>query len=381
MQRFWAMAPATRFQLPRQDFPSRLWFLPFKSRCLSTRTEVVRFKTPGDRNLIPHSAPPTSRDYELLSNFLQNSKKLTVITGAGVSTESGIPDYRGPQGAYSTGFKPITHQEFLKSAYSRRRYWARSYIGWRRFSQTQPGPSHIALAKLEGDDARTTGMITQNVDRLIQYFHEISRSIDDLPLFFLVSPHRLHHKAGSNPIELHGTTHQVVCLSCGDLSPRQTFQDRLKLLNLEWAAAVEIVESGGVVGSDVSFGMQQRPDGDIEIDDSVFSRDDFQIPACQACGGNLKPHVVFFGDNVPLDRARAAASMVQESDALLIVGSSVMVLSAFRLVSAAHKQGSPIAVINVGKTRADEIASFKIESCAGEVLSGFLSTQTLKGKM
>ncbi|EFJ28669.1 hypothetical protein SELMODRAFT_411217 [Selaginella moellendorffii] len=353
------MAPATRFQLPRQDFPSRLW-LPFKSRCLSTRIEVVRFKTPGDRNLIPHSAPPTSRDYELLSNFLQNSKKLAVITGAGVSTESGIPDYRGcciqgasPQGAYSTGFKPITHQEFLKSAYSRRRYWARSYIGWRRFSQTQPGPSHIALAKLEGDDARTTGMITQNVDRL-------------------------HHKAGSNPIELHGTTHQVVCLSCGNLSPRQTFQDRLKLLNLEWAAAVEIVESGGAVGSDASFGMQQRPDGDIEIDDSVFSRDDFQIPACQACGGNLKPHVVFFGDNVPLDRARAAASMVQESDALLIVGSSVMVLSAFRLVSAAHKQGSPIAIINVGKTRADEIASFKIESTAGDVLSGFLSTQ---GKM
>ncbi|KAJ7543415.1 hypothetical protein O6H91_09G037400 [Diphasiastrum complanatum] len=305
-------------------------------------------RTLHPNKLVPESPPPSAQDLNFLCKFVERSQRLVVLTGAGASTESGIPDYRSPNGAYNTGFKPMTHQEFVRSVTSRQRYWARSYVGWRRFLAALPGPTHKVLSKLE-ERSRIFGIITQNVDRL-------------------------HHKAGSNPIELHGTTHVVVCLECGDLVHRQVVQEKMKELNSEWSKAVEMLEKGEA-GSDVSFGLQQRPDGDIEIKDSF--NEAFNIPHCDKCGGMLKPDVVFFGDNVPQARVDAAKSMIQAGDSLFVVGSSVMVMSAFRLVRLAKDCGLPVAILNIGPTRADELASIKVEARSGEVLPRLLSMLSL----
>eukprot|EP00252_Welwitschia_mirabilis_P004999 TRINITY_DN15383_c0_g1_i2.p1 TRINITY_DN15383_c0_g1~~TRINITY_DN15383_c0_g1_i2.p1 ORF type:complete len:304 (-),score=51.28 TRINITY_DN15383_c0_g1_i2:164-1075(-) len=259
----------------------------------SAPTEVPS-KFLKNKRLVPESTPPSDPDLGLLYNFVNDSKKLVVLTGAGASTECGIPDYRSPHGAYSSGFKPITHQEFVRSEKARRRYWARSYAGWQKFNSVQPGATHKALANLE-KKGRVYGMITQNVDRL-------------------------HQKAGSNPIELHGTTHYVVCLSCGCITDRHLFQDRVKALN---------------------------------------------------------PEVVFFGDNVPRERANQAFSIVKEGDALLVVGSSLNTMSAYRLVNAARENCLPIAILNIGQTRADKLSTIKVEAHCGEALSRLLSMGSL----
>uniref|UniRef100_A0A2N9GS70 NAD-dependent protein deacylase n=1 Tax=Fagus sylvatica TaxID=28930 RepID=A0A2N9GS70_FAGSY len=286
-----------------------------------------------------------------------------VLTGAGISTECGIPDYRSPNGAYSSGFKPITHQEFLRSSRARRRYWARSYAGWRRFTAAQPSAAHVALASLE-KAGRINFMITQNVDRL-------------------------HHRAGSNPLELHGTVYTVVCLDCGFSFCRNLFQDQVKELNPKWAAAIESLDYGNP-GSDKSFGMKQRPDGDIEIDEK-FWEEDFHIPTCQKCDGVLKPDVVvliplsymvtlkviFFGDNVPKDRADKAMEAAKGCDAFLVLGSSMMTMSAFRLVRAAHEAGAATAIVNVGVTRADDLVPLKINARLGEILPRVLDMGSL----
>ncbi|XP_042024300.1 NAD-dependent protein deacylase SRT2-like isoform X3 [Salvia splendens] len=213
-----------------------------------------------DKMMVPNANPPGDEDVNLLSQFFERSSKLVVLTGAGISTESGIPDYRSPNGAYSTGFRPITHQEFMRSSRARRRYWARSYAGWRKFTTAQPGPAHIALASLE-KAGRVKFMMTQNVDRL-------------------------HHRAGSNPLELHGTVYVVACTNCGFSISRSSFQDQVKALNPKWAEAIESLEYDS--RSDKSFGMKQRPDGDIEIDEK-FWEEEFHIPNCEKCDGILKP--------------------------------------------------------------------------------------------
>ncbi|KAK8716372.1 hypothetical protein V6N13_043684 [Hibiscus sabdariffa] len=293
-----------------------------------------------DKKMVPQADPPSAEDVNHLHQLIDQSTKLVVLTGAGISTECGIPDYRSPNGAYSTGFKPITHQEFVRKSRARRRYWARSYAGWRRFTAAQPGAAHVALASLE-QAGRINFMITQNVDRL-------------------------HHRAGSNPLELHGTVYSVICLDCGFSFCRNLFQEEVKVLNPKWAAAIESLDHGSP-GSDKSFGMKQRPDGDIEIDEK-FWEEDFHIPTCQKCNGILKPDVVFFGDNVPKERADKAMEVARECDAFLALGSSLMTMSAFRLVRAAHEAGASTAIVNVGKTRADDFVSLKINARLGEVL-------------
>lgn len=323
------------------------------STVADTKTEDLRqspWKFLKDKKLVPESAPPTDRDLGLLYNFVQDSRRLVVLTGAGTSTECGIPDYRSPHGAFSSGFKPITHQEFVRSARVQRRYWARGYAGWQRFVAAQPGSAHKALAALEAKD-QIYGMITQNVDRL-------------------------HNRAGSNPIELHGTVYSVICLDCGSITGRHLFQDRVKDLNQEWALGIKSLEKSSP-GSDASFGMQQRPDGDIEIDEK-FWEDNFTLPTCEQCGGVLKPNVVLFGDNVPKERADRAMEMVTGGDALLVVGSSLMTMSVYRLVRAAkEKANSPIAIVNIGPTRADDLASIKIEARCGEILPRLLAMGSL----
>ncbi|KAJ1685861.1 hypothetical protein LUZ63_017251 [Rhynchospora breviuscula] len=297
---------------------------------------------------VPYSDPPSSKDVNQLHEFIDRSRKLMVLTGAGISTESGIPDYRSPNGAYSTGFKPITHQQFVRSHNFRRRYWARSYAGWKKFIQSQPNTAHYALASLE-NVGRVNFMVTQNVDRL-------------------------HHRAGSNPLELHGTVYTVICLDCGSSISRELFQEQLKAANPKWAAEIEKLD-GGPTGSDENLGVQ-RPDADVEID-KKFWEEEFDIPECQDCGGVLKPDVVFFGDNVLKERADKAIKGARECDAFLVLGSSVMTMSAFRLARAAHESNAPIAIVSIGDTRADDLASLKITARCGEILPRLLDVGCL----
>ncbi|XP_048602695.1 NAD-dependent protein deacylase SRT2 isoform X1 [Brassica napus] len=302
-----------------------------------------------DKKIVPDADPPHKEDIHKLYQLFEQSKRLTILTGAGISTECGIPDYRSPNGAYSSGFKPITHQEFTRSSRSRRRYWARSYAGWRRFAAAQPGPAHTALASLERA-GRIDCIITQNVDRL-------------------------HHRAGSDPLELHGTVYTVMCLDCGFSFPRDLFQDQLKALNPKWAEALESIDHGEP-GSEKTFGMKQRPDGDIEIDEK-FWEDGFHIPVCEKCQGVLKPDVIFFGDNIPKERATQAMEAAKQSDAFLVLGSSLMTMSAFRLVRAAHEAGAMTAIVNIGVTRADDIVPLKISARVGEILPRVLDVGSL----
>jgi NAD-dependent SIR2 family protein deacetylase len=273
----------------------------------------------------------------MLADFINRARRLVVLTGAGCSTQSGIPDYRSPGGAW-TRHKPIYYSAFVRSAEVRRFYWARSYRGWPRFERARPNAAHRALAQLEAD-GRVHQLITQNVDDL-------------------------HQEAGSRAVvQLHGRNRVVVCLDCGGQFPRAEMQERLRERNAEWLAAARWDD---LHPDDADF----APDGDADVAQHVIGG--FAVPECHRCGGVLKPAVVFFGESVPREKVDYAMSRVHEADALLVVGSSLTVWSGFRFAKRAHERGVPIAIVNIGPTRADELAALKVEEECGSVLSAIV---------
>jgi NAD-dependent deacetylase sirtuin 4 len=269
-------------------------------------------------------SPPEAEAIEPLLDLLRG-RRAVVLAGAGCSTESGIPDYRGPDAKPRA---PIQYQEFVRSEAARTRYWARSAVGWTRVSTARPNAGHFALAELE-DAGAVQGIITQNVDGL-------------------------HHAAGSRRVvELHGSLASVRCLACGDVAPRDAFQRRLLSMNTDWAARLR----GGV---------EQAPDGDAEL--PAWAMEAFHVPACEACGGVIKPDVVFFGENVPKEWVEDAWRLFAEGDVLLVAGSSLTVYSGRRFIYRAQQDGVPIAIVNIGPTRADEMAAAKVEGPLGRIL-------------
>jgi len=262
-------------------------------------------------------------DTDLLA-FAERHPRLFVLTGAGVSTESGIPDYRDAQGNWKRP-PPVTFQAFMGEEATRKRYWARSMIGWRTMGHAQPGPAHHALAALESQ-GRVAMLLTQNVDGL-------------------------HQAAGSrNVIDLHGRIDTVRCMACEHRLPRADFQAELLRLNPGWAA----------------LDARAAPDGDADLELRDFSG--FDIPTCPVCGGLLKPDVVFFGESVPRPRVDAAYSALEAADGVLVVGSSLMVYSGFRFVQRAAEHALPVAALNLGLTRADGLLSLKVEAPIGPTL-------------
>jgi NAD-dependent SIR2 family protein deacetylase len=267
-----------------------------------------------------------------LGGFLQRHRRVLVLTGAGLSTASGIPDYRDKDGV-RRGRTPIQGPDFRRDEAVRRRYWARSMAGWPTLAQAAPNVGHRALAALEAA-GRIDGLITQNVDGL-------------------------HQRAGSRKlIELHGNIHGAICLDCRTLHPRAAIQEWLLKANPELAASA-------AAGVD-SVVPESRPDGDAEVELDALQH--FHMPSCDACGGTLQPDVIFFGDNIPAQRTADALAMMEQADALLVVGSSLMVFSGYRFCKLAAEAGKPIAAINLGKTRADDLIGLKVEASAVDVL-------------
>ena len=275
-------------------------------------------------NAVPEASAALADAAARLAGFIEAHARLFVLGGAGVSTASGIPDYRDRDGGWKRT-PPITLQAFVGDALARSRYWARSLVGWRRFGVARPNAAHRALAALERD-GRIALLVTQNVDGL-------------------------HQAAGhAAVVDLHGRLDRVRCLGCERRTPRAQFQQELERRNPEW----------------LSFDALDAPDGDADLEGLAFER--FVVPDCDSCGGLLKPDVVFFGENVPRERVERATQALEAADAMLVVGSSLMVYSGYRFARAAERARKPIAALNLGRTRADDLLSLKIEADCAAVL-------------
>ncbi|MFC4128595.1 NAD-dependent protein deacetylase [Nocardia rhizosphaerae] len=275
---------------------------------------------------------PVARAADLLAG-----RRIAVITGAGLSTDSGIPDYRGPASPART---PMTYQQFVGDAVFRQRYWARNHLGWRRMDAARPNPGHRALARLEHAGV-VSGVITQNVDLL-------------------------HTKAGARRvIDLHGTYARVCCLGCQALISRMTLAEQLEAANPGFAEQV-----CGTTGIEVA------PDADAVVTDTAR----FRMLDCAACGGMLKPDIVYFGETVPPDRVAAAFDLVETAQALLVAGSSLTVMSGLRFVRRAAKNGVPVVIVNRGATRGDDLALLRIDAGCSETLSALADRLTTGAK-
>ena len=260
-----------------------------------------------------------------LKQFIEGHARLFVLTGAGCSTDSGIPDYRDAEGSWKR-VRPMLLESFLGEPLARKRYWARSLAGWRRFREARPNEAHRALARLEATGC-IERLVTQNVDGL-------------------------HQAAGSSAvIDLHGRLDRVRCMECGAILRREDLQCELLRLNPAWSR-LEAAEG---------------PDGDAELDGLDFSR--FDVPACACCGGILKPDVVFFGERVPAERVEAAMGALERADAMLVIGSSLMVYSGYRFAYVAAQASKPIAAVNLGRTRADQLLTLKVEQRCASALA------------
>lgn len=265
---------------------------------------------------------------ELLAEFIHRYPKLMILTGAGVSTGSGIPDYRDGEGAWKRK-QPVQHRDFMENFGTRQRYWGRSLIGWPVMRNATPNSSHYHIADLELRN-HSSLVVTQNVDRL-------------------------HQKAGTQGVsDLHGRADEVLCMSCGYRCPRDDVHARCAELN-------------------PGFGQYKAgtaPDGDADLDVDFSG---FQLADCPKCSGILKPDVVFFGDYVPKERVNSALDALKASDGLLVIGSSLMVFSGFRFCRYAKEQGKPIATLNLGRTRAEDLADLKLNASIGEALEATLN--------
>lgn len=260
-----------------------------------------------------------------LCAFVREHPRLLVLTGAGCSTGAGIPDYRDADGAWKRA-EPMRYQLFVADALARKRYWARSMVGWRTMAQARPTAAHHALAQLEAA-GHVSLLVTQNVDGL-------------------------HGAAGSRRVvDLHGRVDTVCCLGCGARSPRLALQQELLLRNPGWAQLPALA----------------APDGDADLEAQDFAA--FDVPACPACGGMLKPDVVFFGENVPRERVDTVRDALARSDALLVAGSSLMVYSGYRFVEETLAAGKPVVAVNQGRTRGDAVFRAKFEHEVGAALA------------
>ncbi|MFG2589650.1 NAD-dependent protein deacetylase [Streptomyces sp. NPDC048438] len=268
--------------------------------------------------------PPGTTDLAPVTDALSSGGVL-VLSGAGISTESGIPDYRGEGGSLSR-HTPMTYQDFTASAQARRRYWARSHLGWRTFGRARPNAGHRAVAAF-GRHGRLSGVITQNVDSL-------------------------HQAAGSEGVvDLHGSLDRVVCLSCGTFSPRRELAQRLEAANAGFRPVASTI----------------NPDGDADLTDEQVG--DFRVVPCTVCGGILKPDVVFFGESVPLPRVEHCRELVREAASLLVLGSSLTVMSGLRFVRLAAQSGKPVLIVNQDATRGDSLAVTRIALPLGTALT------------
>ena len=262
---------------------------------------------------------------QALREFVQAHRQLFVLTGAGCSTDSGIPDYRDREGAWKRR-APVTHQAFMADASVRKRYWARSSVGWPVVRNARPNATHLGLVALE-QAGRLGLLVTQNVDGL-------------------------HQAAGQRAVlDLHGRIDRVTCTGCGQQMHREALQRELLALNPDWAQLV----------------AEHAPDGDADLDARDFSG--FRVPDCVRCGDVLKPDVVFFGANVPPRDVQVAMDALDRADALLVVGSSLMVYSGYRFARRAAERRLPIAALNLGRTRADELLALKLDAPCGTVLA------------
>lgn len=260
-----------------------------------------------------------------LQRFIQTHPRLFVLTGAGCSTDSGIPDYRDQEGEWKRP-PPVNFTAFMHEPASRQRYWARSLVGWRRFGNARPNATHHALGRLE-QRGQVELLVTQNVDRL-------------------------HQLAGSERVlDLHGRLDQVRCMDCGWRLARAGFQHLLGEHNPAW----------------LPLEATAAPDGDADLEQQDFTR--FEVPPCPSCGGIVKPDVVFFGEHVPRARVEEATRAWQAADAVLVVGSSLMVYSGYRFVHAAARAGKPVAALTLGRTRADPLLSLKVDASCREALA------------